>query len=122
MAATGQFLMSLDSGGRLAPRVPASNNSRTAPYCATGEIFRNPVHVLFSGSTSASGDSHCPTTFRYYTQMIVAYPDRAEIPFPVPTPDQTSDPKVLTAVVTKYNNMPAVRWYNLQIICNSPNI
>jgi serine/threonine-protein kinase len=92
------------------------------PSCATGEIFRNPVHVRFTGSTSASSDSHCPTTFRYYTQMIVAYPDRTEIPFPVPTSDPTSDPTVLTAVVTRYNNMPAVRWYNLRIDCDSPNI
>jgi hypothetical protein len=54
--------------------------------------------------------------------MIVAYPDRTEIPFPVPTPEPTSDPTALRAVVTKYNNMPAVRWNNLPIDCNSPNI
>ncbi len=50
------------------------------PNCAQGEIFRNRVQVVFTGYELAPPDSGCPTTFRYYSQLIVAYPDLAEIP------------------------------------------
>lgn len=92
------------------------------PYCATGETFRNPVHVLFTGSTTAPTDSRCPTTYRYYTQMVIAYPDRTDIPFPAASSDATSDPTAMTSIATRYNNMPAIRWNNLEIFCDSPNI
>ena len=46
------------------------------PNCATGEIFRNRVQVLFTGGISLPS-AVLPATHLYYTQMIVAYPDLA---------------------------------------------
>ena len=80
-----------------------------------GEIFRNRVQVLFTGYELAPPDSGCPTTFRYYSQLIVAYPDLTEIPDGLPGPYMP-----FAGTDTKYNGMPAVRYNDLEIICNSP--
>jgi hypothetical protein len=77
------------------------------PNCAQGEIFRNRVHVLFTGSTSPPPESECPTTFRYYTQLIVAYPDLTAIPS-----------GVSYGTDTRYNGMPAVRYNDLEMLCS----
>jgi hypothetical protein len=79
------------------------------PNCAQGEIFRNQVQVLFTGATAAPAGSGCSTDYRYYTQLIVAYPDLTTVP---------NDGRGGT--VTTYNGMPAVRFNNLEVICNSP--
>lgn len=84
------------------------------PYCAAGEIFRNRVHVRFSGSMSASTGDGCPTAMLFHSQMIVAYPGLEEVPF-----DTNAD----YAVVTQYNGMPAIRYNKLTVRCRAtPNI
>lgn len=45
------------------------------PSCATGALFRNRVEVHFSGPAPPPMDSGCPFDVRYYTQLIVAYPE-----------------------------------------------
>jgi serine/threonine-protein kinase len=77
------------------------------PNCASGEVFRNPVEVHFTGAAAPPADSHCPTGLRYYTQLIAAYPSG-------PAPDVGASVNVTP---TRYNGMPALRWNNLQPDC-----
>lgn len=78
------------------------------PSCATGEMFRNRVSVRFTGGSPTPPDSGCPATVLFYSQMVVAYPDLAEVPF-----EFSSD----YAVVTRYNGMPAIRYNSLDTNC-----
>lgn len=78
------------------------------PYCAVGEISRNSVQVLFTGKAPMPARSGCPTDLFYYTQMIVAYPDLAAVPFEL-SPEY--------AVTTRYNGMPAIRYNSLDVNC-----
>jgi serine/threonine protein kinase, bacterial len=112
--------------------IGTEQTSNCDPICATGAIFRNRVQVVFTGSTSAPYDSQCPAAFLYYTQVIVAYPDLTEATFDELLSDafglnidiggQTSRPGAPTTTATKYNGMFAIRWNDLHINCDSPNI
>ncbi|MGY4646266.1 serine/threonine-protein kinase [Mycobacterium sp. URHB0021] len=77
------------------------------PNCASGEVFRNPVEVHFTGAAAPPANSNCPTGLRYYTQLIAAYPSG-------PAPDVGASVNVTP---TRYNGMPALRWNNLQPYC-----
>lgn len=64
--------------------------------------------------TSGPAGGGCPEAVQFYTQMIVAYPDLAEVPFET-NPDY--------GVVTRYNGMPAIRYNRMMVDCQpAPNI
>lgn len=80
------------------------------PSCAEGEISRNRVQVLFTGKISAPVGSGCPSDLVFYSQMVVAYPDRTAVPFELgPT----------YAVTTRYNGLPAIRYNHLDVNCDA---
>ncbi len=49
------------------------------PDCAGGQVFRNRVMLHFDAPQTATADSGCPASERFYSQMIVAYPDAAAV-------------------------------------------
>ncbi len=79
------------------------------PSCAQGENFRNRVQLLFTGSQPAPPESSCPNTFRYYSQLIVAYPNLTAVPQGL----------AYTGIPERYNGMPALRYNDLELLCTT---
>jgi serine/threonine protein kinase, bacterial len=77
------------------------------PDCAGGQLFRNRVVLHFDAPAPAPMDSGCPASVRFYTQMIVAYPDAAAVPEFGPD----------TVGATKYNGMPALAQFEMEPAC-----
>jgi hypothetical protein len=80
------------------------------PDCAGGQVFRNRVVIHFDAPSLAPVDAGCPSTQRFYTQMIIAYPDANAVPAFGPGANDTTG-------VTTYNGMPAIEQYELEPAC-----
>ena len=76
------------------------------PDCAGGQVFRNRVMLHFDAPQTATADSGCPESERFYSQMIVAYPDAAAVPQFGPGTDDTVG-------ATEYNGMPALEQFEM---------
>jgi serine/threonine protein kinase, bacterial len=80
------------------------------PDCAGGQVFRNRVMLHFDAPQPATADSGCPASERFYSQMIVAYPDAAAVPQFGPGTDDTVG-------ATEYNGMPALEQFEMDPAC-----
>jgi hypothetical protein len=77
------------------------------PDCAGGQYFRNRVMLHFDAPAPPPVDTGCPANERFYTQMIVAYPDAIAVP--------EFGPDMVGA--TTYNGMPALTQFEMDPAC-----
>ena len=64
----------------------------------------------FDAPKPPTADSGCPASERFYSQMIVAYPDAAAVPQFGPGTDDTVG-------TTEYNGMPALEQFQMDPAC-----
>jgi hypothetical protein len=80
------------------------------PDCAGGQVFRNRVLLHFDAPAAAPPESGCPASERFYTQLIVGYPDAATLPKFGPGTDDTVG-------ATEYNGLPALEQFEMKPAC-----